>query len=191
MRLRKNPARIVVLAIAGLVLGLGLALGPGSVAAQGMAMTPHPAHIHSGSCDQLGDVVYPLTDVGGSSMATPMASPASGEMMGTPTSMAGEMAMGTPTGSPSPMAGETSVTTVEAALTDLTAGGYAINVHESAENIGNYIACGDISGAPNDSGDVTVELATLNDSGYSGTAKLHDNGDGTTTVTIELMHEGM
>src|SRR5215207_1205901 len=37
----------------------------------GRAQTPvadteaesHPAHIHSGTCDQLGDVVYPLADV--------------------------------------------------------------------------------------------------------------------------------
>jgi hypothetical protein len=83
---------------------------------------------------------------------------------------------------------ETSDTTVEAALTDLTAGGYAINVHESAENIGNYIACGDIMGTATANGDVTIALDTLNDSGYSGTATLHDNGDGTTTVSITLTH---
>ena len=32
-------------------------------------------------------------------------------------------------------------------LDDLLAGDYAINVHESAENIGEYIACGDIGGS--------------------------------------------
>ncbi|MGH2531403.1 MAG: cupredoxin domain-containing protein [Thermomicrobiales bacterium] len=39
----------------------------------------------------------------------------------------------------------TSVTTVEVALTDLLAGEFAINVHDSVENIGLYIACGNIS----------------------------------------------
>lgn len=66
----------------------------------------HPAHIHSGSCTALGDVVYPLTDVD-----------ASGE----------------------------SVTVVDVPLSDLlTTGPYAINVHLSADEIGTYVACGDI-----------------------------------------------
>jgi hypothetical protein len=66
----------------------------------------HPAHIHSGTCAKLGDVVYPLTDVN-----------ASGE----------------------------SVTVVDASLADLqTTGPYAINIHLSADEIGTYVACGDI-----------------------------------------------
>ena len=174
----------------GLVLALGLMLVPGSVGAQDAGATAHPAHIHSGTCAELGDVIYPLTDVGTGTADS--GTPVAGESMGTPTSMdamsspaSGDMAMG----SPAAMQGETSVTIVAASLGDLTSGGYAINVHESAENIGNYIACGDIAGDA--SADVTVQLATLNDSGYSGTATLHDNGDGTTTVTIDLMHHDM
>ena len=66
----------------------------------------HPAHIHSGTCAELGDVVYPLTDVD-----------ASGE----------------------------SVTIVDSPLADLlTSGPYAINIHLSADEIGTYVACGDI-----------------------------------------------
>jgi hypothetical protein len=66
----------------------------------------HPAHIHSGTCTELGDVVYPLTDVD-----------ASGE----------------------------SVTVIDVPLADLqTTGPYAINVHLSADEIGTYVACGDI-----------------------------------------------
>src|SRR5215211_1780685 len=65
-----------------------------------------PAHIHSGTCAELGDVVYPLTDVD-----------ASGE----------------------------SITVVETSLADLSATGpYAINIHLSADDIGTYVACGDI-----------------------------------------------
>ncbi|HET9661066.1 MAG TPA: hypothetical protein VFP05_12100 [Thermomicrobiales bacterium] len=207
MRLLGQPRRALPFITAGLVLTLGLILGSGQATAHETTTAPHPAHIHSGSCTELGDVVYPLTDVspGAAEMTgTPVTgemtgSPESGSMsstshqmegMGSPTS---EMAMGTaePEASPAEPFGvivETSETTVEAALADLSAGGYAINVHESAENIGNYIACGDIAGAANDNGDLTIKLDTLNDSGYMGTAVLHDNGDSTTTVSITLTH---
>ncbi len=208
MHTRIRASHAVSALATGLVLALGLMLVPGSAGAQDMAMVAHPAHIHAGTCAELGDVVYPLTDVSADA-GTPEASPvaaqdmgtaASSEMMGSPESMGemdamasptSDMAMGTPASGPFGVAVSTSETIVEATLTDLTAGGYAINVHESAENIGNYIACGDIMGAPADNADVTIELATLNDSGFTGTATLHDNGDGTTTVTITLMQGEM
>jgi hypothetical protein len=85
---------------------------------------------------------------------------------------------------------EISTTTVQAPLADLTGEAYAINVHESMANIGNYIACGNIGGMMMGS-DLAIGLGTLNDSGYSGVAWLHDNGDGTTTVTVFLTHAGM
>ncbi len=66
----------------------------------------HPAHIHTGTCAALEDVVYPLTDV---------------DVSGS------------------------SVTIIDAPLADLaTAGPYAINIHLSADEIGTYVACGDI-----------------------------------------------
>ena len=206
MRLLEHPGRAWPIITTGLLLALGLMLGSGRVLAQDTTTAPHPAHIHSGTCAELGDVVYPLTDVSAEASAagTPVAGETTGspesatmdstshpmEGMGSPTS---EMAMGTPetTASPEGPFGiiiETSETTVEAALADLSAGGFAINVHESMENIGNYIACGEIVGTANDSGDLTINLAPLNDSGYNGTATLHDNGDGTTTVSITLTH---
>lgn len=37
-----------------------------------------------------------------------------------------------------------SITVVDAPLSQLTSGGLAINVHESAANLGNYVACGNI-----------------------------------------------
>lgn len=39
-----------------------------------------------------------------------------------------------------------SETTVDLTLDELTSGEYAINAHESLENIANYVACGDITG---------------------------------------------
>ncbi|TXG87283.1 MAG: hypothetical protein E6R14_01665 [Thermomicrobiales bacterium] len=158
---------------AALLLSLGIVFLPGNAAAQDMAMASHPAHIHSGTCAELGDVVFPLSDVSSSMM-----------MDGTP------MAMGDMMGATDAIPVEASVTTVAAALADIVSGGHAINIHESAENIGNYIACGNIGGAMMGTSDLAIGLGTLNDSGYSGVATLHDNGDGTTTVTVYLTHAG-
>lgn len=145
--------------------------------------TPHPAHIHSGSCAALGDVVYPLNDVAAmGAMGTPMA----GMDMGA----SPEATMATGAGvSSTPMAEKNvvaqSTTTVQVALADISAGGFAINVHESMDQIQNYIACGDITGTPTNNM-LQIPLNELNSSGYYGTATLTDNGDGTTTVVIEL-----
>ena len=145
--------------------------------AMGGMMMAHPGHIHSGTCDELGDVVFPLEDA------------TSGGMMGTPMAGMDMGAMATPGAG---MGGETyrSVTEVEASLDDILAAEHAINFHESAENIETYVACGDLAGTPED-GALEVELEELNDSGISGQATLEDNGDGTTTVTVELMGMGM
>ncbi|HEV2073015.1 MAG TPA: cupredoxin family copper-binding protein, partial [Thermomicrobiales bacterium] len=83
-----------------------------------------------------------------------------------------------------------STTEVDASFEELLASEeYAINVHESAENIGNYIACGNPTGPATD-GELHIDLEELNDSGYTGQAHLVDNGDGTTTVTVTLMTMG-
>jgi hypothetical protein len=67
----------------------------------------HPVHIHFGTCDNLGEIAAPLTDID-----------ATGK----------------------------SETTVDLTLDELTSGEYAINAHESAANITNYVACGEITG---------------------------------------------
>ena len=167
-----------------LLLAVGFALAPSTSIAQDA--TPammqgthqHPAHIHSGTCETLGDVVFPLNDLTAPDiMGTPMAG-----MDSTP--MAGMDA--------TPMAGMGEVvaqssTTVEASLEDILAAEHAINVHESAENIENYIACVDITGAA-DGGQLQIELDELNNSGFQGMAMLMDAGDGTTRVYVMLMH---
>jgi plastocyanin len=83
---------------------------------------------------------------------------------------------------------QTSTTVIQTTLDDLVGEAYALNVHESAENIGNYIACGNIGGEVA-GGSLAIGLAELNDSGYSGIAWLHDNSDGTTTVLVGLTEE--
>lgn len=153
-----------------------------SAAAQGAATptmgetTPHPAHIHKGTCDTLGDVVFPLNNlVAPGTEASPVAGMEA-----------------SPVASPVPGGNAVvseSTTTVKVALNDIISGGHAINVHESMENIQNYIACGDVTGTAT-GGQLQIDLQELNGSGYMGQATLKDNGDGTTTVTVLLMHTG-
>ena len=139
--------------------------------------TPRPAHIHAGACATLGEVVAPLENLTGTFVGgTPAATPAG--MMASP--MAGDTGMGM---------SQSSETVVQLPLNDILAAEHAINVHESAENIGNYISCGDITGSPTN-GQLTIQLTELNGSGFNGEATLVDNGDGTTTVTVTIMQTG-
>lgn len=68
---------------------------------------------------------------------------------------------------------------------DVLATAHSIIVHESEENIANYIACADIGGMVVD-GELLVALHPLNDSGYSGIAKLTSDDDGNVDVEIFL-----
>ncbi len=101
------------------------------------------------------------------------------------------MGMGEPVGAASAAMVETSLTLVDAALRDLVEGGHAVNVHESEENIENYIACGDIGGriatgpGMEQGGTLALGLRELNGSGYSGIAVLEGRG-AQTEVSVYL-----
>lgn len=156
---------------------LGLDWTPAVLSAQNATPTTAeqvlPAHIHNGTCANLGDVAYPLNDVhlapvGG----TPVAAP---NMMDT---MHEEVL--------------TSVTIVALPLEDLLEGNFAINVHASADDMNTFVACGDIEGtirlhrrsdAPVG---LVIPLRQLNDSGYGGMAWLSPTDDGKTEVTVFL-----
>jgi plastocyanin len=126
------------------------------------ADAPHPAHIHSGTCDNLGDIVAPLSDVT-------------------------ELTAGEVFGAQTAVLVKESETDVALPLGDILAAPHAINIHESAEAIQNYIACGDIGGRVID-GDLTIGLRELNGSGYHGVAVLAGADDGT-GVTVYLTEE--
>jgi hypothetical protein len=152
-----------------------------SVAAGQEAATPdadverHPAHIHSGTCEDIGDVVFPLNDLqAASAIATPGASPSA---------MEGETAAASPEPHREPVAQSGSV--VDAPLDAILEDEHVINVHESPDNMGTFIACGELTGTPGD-GELTIALNELNDSGLIGEAILTDMGDGTTTVHVSL-----
>jgi plastocyanin len=169
IRLKKGLS--VLAAFALILLATGLVISQRGVIAQD-AVESHPAHIHSGNCTELGDVVYPLSDVSESSLVngTPIAGAVGGAADAVPVALSG--------------------TTVAAPLADLLGSPFAINIHESADNIGNYIACGTVGGALIGTSDVAFGLSELNGSGYSGVATLHDNGDGTTAVSVYLTEAG-
>ncbi len=158
--------------VAALMLAAGLITGLGwKASAHGDES--HPSHIHTGTCEAIGDVVFPLSSVSGDFEVEGVAS-------------AGAEAVGAPSAIPV----DAGVTKVAAPLADIVAGGHTIVVHESTENIGNYIACGDVGGVMLGESDLPIGLGELNESGYSGIAWLHDNGEGTTNVSIFLTSPG-
>jgi hypothetical protein len=128
----------------------------------------HPAHIHAGTCDQLGDVVIPLEDV---------AVPADATREGAETAHDVKI----------------SQTHVDMPLQELLDGDYAINVHLSADEIGTYIACGDIGGYvivdPAGRTELFVGLRELNDSGHTGVARLGIGEDPNQTEVSILLVE--
>ncbi|MCC6945371.1 MAG: hypothetical protein IT335_12385 [Thermomicrobiales bacterium] len=169
---RPGSGRWVVV-IAALALTAGMVMAPRLTTAQDLASPVagehnHPAHIHTGTCDAVGEVIFPLNNVASASAdASPVA----------------EMVAASPEADADFVAEST--TTITGSLDDLLAADHVVNVHESAENIGNYITCGLITGAP-ENGELTLTLTQLNESGWDGEAVLTDNGDGTIDVTVRL-----
>lgn len=155
---------------------IGGALGAGALGvagAQDQTPTPativtHPAHIHKGTCENLDpNPAAPLTDVGPRMKDDEL--PASEDIKGSLTAAAIEVS-------------ETDEADIN--FDDLFTEAHAINVHESAQNAQNYIACGDIGGAVIDD-KVIIGLVEQNSSGYSGVAIVEKNDD-KAKVTIYL-----
>jgi hypothetical protein len=155
----RRHARLVGTAFA--LLAIVAATIPGAAAqdatpvAQPVAPA-RPAHIHSGNCVELGDVVVPLTDL----------TAAVGEGIG----QADEA-----------IPAENSFTTVPMTLDAILAADHAINVHLSAEQIDTYIACGELGGVVDAGGALVIGLREQSDSGYTGIAYLSPGVDGAST----------
>jgi hypothetical protein len=159
---RSLKSMSVTAALAGSLL-LG---GGGMVLAQDQAASDvaFPNHIHAGTCDNLDpNPAAPLTDI------TPWLNESDDETANEPQGVLTASMV---------FRGETDV---EMSLEDILAESHSINVHESAENIQNYIACGEIGGVVvDDDGDtLVVALRPMNDSGYFGMAFLKADGDKT------------
>lgn len=137
-----------------------------------VAAVGHPAHIHEGTCDDLNpSPAFPLADV-----TLPADDAATSAPMGR---MAERHEV------------ETSSTTVPVALEDLLAAPYGINIHQSAEQIDVYIACGEIAGVVrphprlSTTDALVIPLREQSASGYAGMAWLQPDGE-ETAVTIFL-----
>lgn len=145
------PVALILAAATAMSASLGA-----PVRAQDAGEAPHPIHIHAGTCDNLGDVVFPLTDV---KLNT------AGETFGSPA-----------------IPVEESETEVSVTLSNLLSSPHAINIHESADAIQNYIACGNIGGRVVDV-DLEVGLREINGSGHYGVARLDGDAD---MVDVEI-----
>jgi len=120
-------------------------------------MPARPAHIHTGTCDEIGEVVAPLTDLTGAT---------SGDRVG-------QARRAIPA--------ESSFTSVPMTLDAILGADHVVNVHLSAEEIGTYIACGEVGGMLTPEGAVIIGLRELNDSGFTGIAYLAPAADGAST----------
>jgi hypothetical protein len=162
-----DGAKIRVLGMvgAGALLATGV-FGPGALAQDDAPVAGHPAHIHAGSCADLDpNPLVPLNDV-----TLPLVGDDEDQE---PTSEDIKGAIDQPLVQVS----ENDDIDTDVTFDELFETSHAINVHESAENIDNYIACGDIGGVVADD-EVFIPLYTQNDSGYFGIAKISKDDDG-------------
>jgi uncharacterized cupredoxin-like copper-binding protein len=167
-----NLSRWVTIA-GGAVLLLGLAVTGGPEAwaqdatpeAMADALVPRPVHIHSGTCAELGDVVAPLAD-----LTAP-----DGDRVGQARRAS---------------VVESSFTNVPMTLDAILAEDHAINAHLSAEEIGTYIACGELGGVLTANGDLIVGLREDSNSGYTGIAYLSPGADGASTNVSVFITSG-
>jgi len=131
----------------------------------------HPSHVHVGTCAELDpNPAFPLDNVG-PRLTDDDELPAPEDIKGSLTANAVEY----------------SQTEIEVNLDDLLAEAHALNVHESDQNVGNYIACGDIGGPVVDDW-LYIGLMEQNDSGYVGIATFEKKDDDKTEVTVYLFN---
>jgi len=85
---------------------------------------------------------------------------------------------------------EYSSTTLPVALSQILAGQFIVDVKVSENDQARSVACGEIGGLMLGASDLPIGMVPVDDSGHYGTAWLHDNGDGTTTLSIALIDAG-
>ena len=124
---------------------------------------PHLAHIHAGTCNELGIVVFSLANVRAYALDR---APEQGPV---------QVTMGT----------------AEVALTELFAEPFSIHVHQSDADKQRYIACAEVGTAPppppwEPTDGLALEMQEQADSGESGIVSLRPDTGGATTVTLLL-----
>ncbi len=146
------------------VLIASLAIGSMGLATIAQDATPEatptgpvsrPARIHTGTCDEVGEVIQPLEN-----LVAPV---------------------GVAAGQEEAVGAETSFTSVPLTLDAILADDHVINVHMSADQIDVYIACGEIGGVLDANGALVIGLGEMEGSGFSGIAFLAPGADGAST----------
>jgi len=167
MRYLTRSVRLMGIALLLALIAMGSFRGAFAQDATPAADAGHPGHIHEGNCQDggLGDVVQPLAN------AVEPEGDEVGQSGGASTA--------------------TSMTNVPLALDDILAADHAINFHLSAEEIGTYIACGEIGGVLNGNGALTIGLREVKGSGYAGIASLAPGADGTSTDVSVFLAEDL
>ena len=161
--MRRNRAAITSLVLVLAILGGAFVVGGmrGLARAQeGGGTPPRPSHIHNGDCDELQEVVRPLT-----ALAVPS---------------------GNVTGNSDAVVAEAAFTNIPETLAQLTAADHSVKVHLSKDQIQIYLVCGDIGGAPDANGALIVGLKELDGSGYAGIAYLAPGLSGGTDVSVMI-----
>lgn len=156
---RLNPRSALV----ALFAALALAAVASAVVAEDAT---YPVRLYDGTCDAPGEVVASLTEV--TSGAPAIAGPTDLDAV--------ERALG------SPVTAEHA--TVPLALADIVSGGLVIGVVDGTGGSAGPTMCGQIGGFELAALDLQAGLVGRDGSGVHGVAWLHDNGDGTTAVSI-------
>jgi uncharacterized cupredoxin-like copper-binding protein len=159
--------------VATLAAGLLVAAVVGGVGVHAQQATPiateqtaqgttvFPASIHQGTCDVLGPVAYPLSNIG---------VPEGGEVVGQPAIPAFQ--------------GETTLPGVK--LDDLISGEYVLAVSESERNVDTIVACGKVGGTHFDN-HLLFGLSPTDVRGIAGAALLTQQQDGSLHVTVYVI----
>ena len=130
------------------------------------------ADIYDGSCPEIGNIAATLVSVSGLSIRDEVA-----------TSMRD-------VGQGAAIPIEASITpAVPLAYTELFPSPHSIVVHGGPARSGSIkhdILCGDIGGSETSPTDIAIGLGGLNDSGWTGIATIHDNGDSTVRVAVYM-----
>lgn len=152
-----------------LAIAVGVALSAGlTTSVLAHAEHGHPARIHTGTCEELGGVAFPLNGVGASVDLENAPIP-------TPSVVNEESAYQV-------MVGET---TIDGSLDDLLAADHAVMIYESDEAM-DAIACGNLGGAM--MGDSLITgLAESGHAGHLGFAIFEPSGE-QTVVTVIIGH---
>ncbi len=172
---RRLVILVASMALAGAVLDGGARAQDATREAGFDPTARFPAHIHAGGCDNLGAIAFPLGEAG---YGLPI--PDEPAMAATPGPVAAVVG-----GQGRFNAAAVGVSLVAATLDELVDAGHAIDVHNAADGLEaeTRIVCGEVGGFLA-GGDLVFGLHEQNASNYGGIAWLHENPDGTTTVSI-------